>query len=89
MAPHDAGPDLTPLFVAPYRKIGQMQQNLTRQSMDHNAQMNSTMTERFNVSGALLVKLFGRQNDEVEMFSERAEPSGTSASNRPSSPAAS
>ncbi|NNF54226.1 MAG: ABC transporter ATP-binding protein [Acidimicrobiales bacterium] len=63
---------ITPLFVAPYRKIGQMQQNLTRQSMDHNAQMNSTMTERFNVSGALLVKLFGRQNDEAEMFSERA-----------------
>ncbi|NNE94796.1 MAG: ABC transporter ATP-binding protein [Acidimicrobiales bacterium] len=63
---------ITPLFVAPYRKIGQIQQNLTREGMEYNAQMNSTMTERFNVSGALLVKLFGRQNSETEMFSERA-----------------
>ena len=63
---------LTPLFVLPYRKIGQIQQDLTRRGMDHNAAMNSTMTERFNVSGALLVKLFGRQNDENELFSSRA-----------------
>ncbi len=63
---------ITPLFVAPYRRIGQMLQNLTRNSMDYNAQMNSTMTERFNVSGALLVKLFGRQDDETRVFSERA-----------------
>ncbi len=63
---------ITPLFVAPYRKIGQIQQNLTREGMEYNAQMNSTMTERFNVSGALLVKLFGRQDSETEMFSARA-----------------
>ncbi|MFW2382408.1 MAG: ABC transporter ATP-binding protein [Acidimicrobiales bacterium] len=63
---------ITPLFVAPYRKIGQIQQNLTREGMEYNAQMNSTMTERFNVSGALLVKLFGRQDTETEMFSDRA-----------------
>ena len=63
---------ITPLFIAPYRKIGQIQQSLTREGMDHNAAMNSTMTERFNVSGALLVKLFGRQDSETEMFSERA-----------------
>ena len=63
---------LTPLFVMPYRKIGGVQQAITREGMDHNAAMNATMTERFNVSGALLVKLFGRQRDEAEQFSERA-----------------
>jgi ATP-binding cassette subfamily B protein len=63
---------LTPLFVLPYRIVGAMQQKLTRQAMDHNAAMNSTMTERFNVSGALLVKLFGRQDDEARLFSQRA-----------------
>lgn len=63
---------LTPLFVLPYRMVGAMQQKLTRQAMDHNAAMNSTMTERFNVSGALLVKLFGRQDDEARLFSARA-----------------
>ncbi len=56
----------------PYRRIGQIQQNLTREGMNYNAEMNATMTERFNVSGALLVKLFGRQDSETEMFSERA-----------------
>ena len=63
---------LTPLFVLPYRKIGGVQQAITREGMEHNAAMNATMTERFNVSGALLVKLFGRQNDEAKQFSERA-----------------
>lgn len=63
---------LTPVFVLPYRKIGGVQQAITREGMEHNAAMNATMTERFNVSGALLVKLFGRQNDEAEQFSNRA-----------------
>ncbi len=63
---------LTPFFILPYRKIGAVQQSITRDGMDHNAAMNATMTERFNVSGALLVKLFGRQNDEAELFSHRA-----------------
>lgn len=63
---------LTPLFVLPYRMVGEIQQRLTRQGMDHNAAMNATMTERFNVSGALLVKLFGRQADETRLFSARA-----------------
>lgn len=63
---------LTPFFVLPYRRIGGVQQAITREGMDHNAAMNATMTERFNVSGALLVKLFGRQNDEAQQFSERA-----------------
>ena len=63
---------LTPFFVFPYRRIGQIQQSITRESMDLNAKMNTTMTERFNVSGALLVKLFGRGNDELDLFSGRA-----------------
>jgi len=63
---------LTPFFVLPYRRIGQIQQSITRNSMDLNAAMNTTMTERFNVSGALLVKLFGRADDELETFSGRA-----------------
>ncbi len=63
---------LTPFFVLPYRRIGQIQQDITRESMDLNAQMNSTMTERFNVAGALLVKLFGRGGDELDLFSNRA-----------------
>ncbi len=63
---------LTPFFVFPYRRIGQIQQSITRESMDLNAKMNTTMTERFNVSGALLVKLFGRGNDELDLFAGRA-----------------
>ncbi|MEL6985801.1 MAG: ABC transporter transmembrane domain-containing protein, partial [Actinomycetota bacterium] len=43
---------LTPFFVYPYRRIGEIQQSITRESMELNAAMNSTMTERFNVSGA-------------------------------------
>jgi ATP-binding cassette subfamily B protein len=45
---------------------------ITRESMDLNAQMNTTMTERFNVAGALLVKLFGRHDEEASGFSNRA-----------------
>lgn len=63
---------LTPLFVLPYRRIGGVQQAITREGMDYNAAMNATMTERFNVSGALLVKLFGRQRDEADSFAKKA-----------------
>ncbi len=63
---------LTPFFVFPYRKIGAIQQGITRDGMNLNAEMNATMTERFNVSGALLAKLFGRHDDEVESFSAKA-----------------
>ncbi len=63
---------LTPFFVLPYRRIGRIQQSITRESMDLNAKMNTTMTERFNVSGALLVKLFGRGDDELHLFADRA-----------------
>ena len=63
---------LTPFFVFPYRRIGRIQQSITRESMELNASMNSTMTERFNVAGALLVKLFGRGDDELRLFQDRA-----------------
>jgi ATP-binding cassette subfamily B protein len=63
---------LVPLFVLPARRIGTKLQTITRESYNLNASMNSTMTERFNVAGALLVKLFGRPAAEAESFRGRA-----------------
>jgi ATP-binding cassette subfamily B protein len=63
---------LLPVFVVPARLIGTKLQELTRESYGLNAQMNTTMTERFNVSGALLVKLFGRPEHEDAAFREKA-----------------
>ena len=63
---------LLPLFIVPAKRIGRQLQVITRESMDLNAKMNTTMTERFNVAGALLVKLFGRHDDEAADFSRRA-----------------
>ena len=56
----------------PARRIGRKLQQLTREAYNLNAQMTNTMTERFNVSGALLVKLFGRPEAEHEQFAGRA-----------------
>ncbi len=63
---------LVPLFVVPAKRIGARLQEITRESYGLNASMNATMTERFNVAGALLVKLFGRPEAEVESFRARA-----------------
>lgn len=63
---------LVPLFVLPAKRIGARLQEITRESYGLNASMNATMTERFNVAGALLVKLFGRPEAEVESFRARA-----------------
>jgi ATP-binding cassette, subfamily B, bacterial len=63
---------LVPLFVLPARRIGKRLQEITRESYGLNASMNATMTERFNVAGALLVKLFGRPGAEAESFRARA-----------------
>jgi len=63
---------LIPLFLLPARRVGRRLQRLTRESMQLDAAMGSTMTERFNVSGAMLVKLFGRPREESELFAERA-----------------
>jgi ATP-binding cassette subfamily B protein len=64
---------LVPLFIVPARWMGRRLQGMTRQSMQLNSDMSVQMSERFNVSGALLVKLFGRPSDEAANFSGRAE----------------
>jgi ATP-binding cassette, subfamily B, bacterial len=63
---------LIPLFILPARRVGRRMQRLTRESMQLDAEMGSTMTERFNVAGAMLVKLFGRPREEEEVFAGRA-----------------
>jgi ATP-binding cassette subfamily B protein len=63
---------LTPLFLFPARWVGRRLQTITREAMQLNAGMGTTMTERFNVSGALLVKLFGRLPEESESFGVKA-----------------
>jgi ATP-binding cassette, subfamily B, bacterial len=61
-----------PLFMLPARHFARVLRDLRRESMEHNAEMNATMNETLNVSGALLVKLFGRETMEYEQFSEQA-----------------
>ena len=63
---------LLPVFILPARWVGRRMQSITRESYALNAQMNTTMTERFNVAGALLVKLFGRQDEERRGFEQKA-----------------
>jgi ATP-binding cassette subfamily B protein len=63
---------LIPLFIIPARLVGRRLQRLTRESMQLDAEMGSTMTERFNVAGAMLVKLFGRPREESSGFASRA-----------------
>ena len=63
---------LLPVFVLPARRFGRKLQQLTRESYNLNASMNTTTTERFNVSGALLVALFGRPEVEAESFRDRS-----------------
>ena len=63
---------LLPLFLLPTKWVGRKIQSLTRDSFELNAQMSSTMTERFNVSGALLVALYGKHASEKEYFRSRA-----------------
>jgi ATP-binding cassette subfamily B protein len=63
---------VVPAFLIPAKRVGRKMQHLTKQSFGLDAQMNAMMTERFNVSGALLVKLFGRPRRESAEFSEKA-----------------
>src|SRR6202046_3504256 len=63
---------LIPLFLLPAQRVGRRLQRLTRESMQLDAAMGSTMTERFNVAGAMLVKLFGRPDQESKVFAGRA-----------------
>ncbi|BCJ50903.1 ABC transporter [Actinoplanes sp. NBRC 14428] len=64
---------MLPLFIIPARRVGKRLAEITRESYNLDAKMNATMTERFNVSGALLVKLFGRPEAEAARFGERAQ----------------
>jgi len=63
---------MLPVFLIPAKIIGRKLADLTRQQMQLNGDMSATMTERFGVSGALLVKLFGRVSEEHDRFAERA-----------------
>lgn len=63
---------LLPLFLLPARALGPKLSAITRERYQVDAAMGQTMTERFNVSGALLVKLFGRPEDESATFARRA-----------------
>jgi ATP-binding cassette subfamily B protein len=63
---------LIPIFLYPARRVGHRLQRLTRESMQLDAQLGSTMTERFNVAGAMLSKLYGRPAEEQDLFSGRA-----------------
>ena len=63
---------ILPIFVIPAKRVGRRLSAITRESYGLNAQMNNTMNERFNVSGALLVKLFGRPKEERDAFEQKA-----------------
>lgn len=63
---------LLPIFLAPTKWVGRRLQNYTRDSYGLNADMSSAMTERFNVSGALLVKLYGNIDAESRIFRLKA-----------------
>lgn len=63
---------LLPIFLVPAKRVGRTLQGYTRRGMQLNADMNTQMTERFGVAGAMLVKLFGRHDEETEAFAGRA-----------------
>jgi ATP-binding cassette subfamily B protein len=64
---------ILPLFILVARRLGVVLRDIARQAMDQNAAMNAHMNETLNIGGALLVKLFGRANEEEERFRQRAE----------------
>lgn len=63
---------LLPVFLLPTRWVGRRLQKYMRESFNLNAEMSAVMTERFNVSGALLVALYGKPGEEGQNFSRRA-----------------
>jgi ATP-binding cassette subfamily B protein len=63
---------LLPLFVVPARLVGRKLQTITREGYMLNAELSNTMTERFNVAGAMLVKLFGTPHLEQREFEDKA-----------------
>jgi ATP-binding cassette subfamily B protein len=63
---------ILPLFILPSRRMGRVLRRITRQHMQFRAEMSALMNETLNVSGALLVKIFGRRDSEVRAFAEKA-----------------
>ena len=61
-----------PLFVIPARRVAKVLRRVTNQQMEHEAKMSGILQESFNVSGALLVRLFGRWDEEQEKFGRQA-----------------
>ncbi len=61
-----------PLFIMAARRLGGILRDIAREAMTHNAEMSAMMNETLNIGGVLLVKLFGRQRDEVNRFGSRA-----------------
>lgn len=61
-----------PLFILPAKRVGLRLAAIARRQMELNAEMNNQMSERFNVAGAMIVKLFGRPAAETERFASRA-----------------
>ncbi len=66
------GVAVLPVFIWIARRIGSVLREIAREQMQHNAQMNAMMNETLNISGSLLVKLFGRRTMEVERFQGRS-----------------
>ena len=63
---------IVPLFILAARQLGDKLRDLARKQMEANSRMNAMMNETLNISGAILVKLFGRVDTEIERFSSRA-----------------
>ncbi|MGW4798079.1 ABC transporter ATP-binding protein, partial [Nonomuraea sp. NPDC004297] len=63
---------LLPIFVVPAKYVGRRMSALTREQMQLDAEMSSVTTERFNVAGAMVAKLYGRPEDDAQVFGARA-----------------
>lgn len=63
---------LVPMFIVPWVRVGRVIQQRTRRQMDENTGLGGRLQERFNVQGAMLSKLFGRPDEEMADFADRA-----------------
>ncbi|MFQ5408357.1 MAG: ABC transporter ATP-binding protein [Anaerolineales bacterium] len=64
---------IMPLFILPARRVGRVLREITRDQMDMNARMSALMNETLNVNGALLMKIFGRERENLDRFRDRSE----------------
>ncbi len=63
---------ILPMFIIAARRLGRVFRDIAQKQMETNARMNATMNETLNIGGALLIKLFGRREAEIDRFSRRA-----------------